>query len=71
MVRARIRAGHSTGPGETSPWPPNPLALRGHLILFCVLRKQVRLSKGRKPVPSAVIIDAQSVKTSGNVGESS
>ncbi|WP_203980992.1 IS5 family transposase [Planotetraspora silvatica] len=39
--------------------------------LHDLLREQVRLSKGRKPVPSAAIIDAQSVKTSGNVGESS
>ncbi|GAA3470596.1 hypothetical protein GCM10018965_051490 [Nonomuraea roseola] len=29
------------------------------------------MTKGRTPAPTAAIIDAQSVKTSGNVGESS
>ncbi|MFI9848548.1 transposase, partial [Nonomuraea sp. NPDC051941] len=39
--------------------------------LHDLLREQVRVSKGRAVVPTAAIIDAQSVKTSGNVGESS
>ncbi|WP_327092431.1 IS5 family transposase [Nonomuraea sp. NBC_01738] len=40
-------------------------------VVHDLLREQVRVAKGRKPVPSAAIIDAQSVKTSGNVGEAS
>jgi transposase len=39
--------------------------------LHDLLRRQVRVAKGRAATPTAAIIDSQSVKTSCNVGESS
>jgi transposase len=39
--------------------------------LHDLLRQQVRVATGRTAVPTAAIIDSQSVKTSCNVGESS
>jgi transposase len=39
--------------------------------LHSLLREQVRVAKGRAAIPTAAIIDSQSVKTSCNVSESS